>query len=338
MNPVQLIPQGYDVYVFDAHMKSSNGIPNLTSFFQTIYDGAQAWYRDNFEGRINASVQIFGAPFSVASNLFNIIVRIYQVGAILGLQSAGSASFFKPMAITGFVVTVLEAFYHIYGLTFQLNFGYNFNKWQHNPQEYFSYLFHNYLGINKNDVVNIRKKIQKDQQGLTAEIEAAHIQRRATAQIRMAKMLPLARRIQPWLVQEITQTLADHPDGISQENVNEWMGLIEIQMTKKIILHCLALTTIVALGVGLALALAGAAPLVSVVLLSISPLFTAAQYLFEYGYLDSAGWEFTWINCIPNWIRRVIDTSFGLKLEFTPGERACPVDPEPQWVALRDLA
>lgn len=336
MSAVQLIPRGYNVHVFDAHMESVNGIPNLTSFFETIYDGMQAWYRDNFEGKINATVQIFGAPFSVASNLFNIIVRIYQVGAILGLQNTDSVAFFKPMAISGFVVSILESFYHLYGLTFQFHFAYNFYKRKVNPQEYFSYLFHNFLGINQKDAQSIRKRIQK-RQGFSEEILAAHIQRRAGVKIRMEKMFPLARRIRPWLVQEITRTLSEHPEGISQEKVNEWMGLIEVQIIKKIVLHVLALTTITILGVGLALALVGAAPLVSVILLSIAPVFTAAQYLFEYGFLDKPGWEFSWINCVPGWVRWSLDKGFGVKLEFTPGQRAHPVEPQPRVIEMSEL-
>ena len=98
------------------------------------------------------------------------------------------------------------------------------------------------------------------------------------------------------------------------------MDLIEIQMTKKLILHLLALTTIFVLGAGLILALSSTAPLAAVVLLSTSPILTIAQYFFEYGCLDSYGWEFSWINCIPYWIRWVIDKTTGKKLEFTPGD------------------
>ena len=295
MRTYQVVPNEYDVPVFNARVESANGIPNLTSFFYTIYNGMEVWYRDNLEGKINATVQIFGAPFSVASNLFNISIRGFQVGAVLGLQNTESIAFFKPMAISGLVVAILEAFYHLYGLSFQLNFGYNFYQRNVKPLKYFSYLFQEFLGADKKD-------------------DAENTE----------KMFALARRIQPWLVKEITQTLSEHPKA-SEKQILEWMNLIEIQMKKKIILHCLALTTITALGIGLALALAGAAPLVSVILLGVSPLFTAAQYFFENGFLITAGWRVEWRNCVPMWVRSVLstlDTSIEEKLKFTPGQRA----------------
>ena len=132
-------------------------------------------------------------------------------------------------------------------------------------------------------------------------------------------MLPFARRIRSWLVTDITKTLSEHPEGVSKDQVDEWMQLIEIQMTKKLLIHVIALITILTLGAGLMLALMGAAPIVSLALLSISPILTAGQYLFECGYLDSPGWKFSWINCVPHWMRWVSNNCFGTDLKFTPG-------------------
>lgn len=329
--PVRLVPRENTVHVFDAQrqaeqMESANGVPNLTSFFQTIYKGMRDWYLDNYEGKINAAVQIFGTPFSLASNLFNIIIRVYQVGAVLGLQNPSTSGFFRPMAISGLVVAILEAFYHLYGLTFQLKFAYEFYTRKDAPEQYFAYLFHKYLGISREDRLRILAEIDRSINPL--EPSGGTKKKRNSLEVfvdigennYLEKMIPLARRIQPWLVGHITRVLDAYPLGLSEGEVTQLMELIKIQIIKKIVLHVIALTTIVTLGAGLLLAMMSAAPLVSVILLTISPILTAVHYFYEYGFLDRARWDFSWINCIPDWIKWIIYQVTGDKLEFTAGE------------------
>ena len=302
MTTLSLVPSGYTPRRFIATGHLPHHVPYLFDFFPAIAEGIKAWYQDNYEGKINVTLQMFGAPFSIASNLFYGVIRVYEVAALFGLHTASAASFFVPMAVSGLAMACFETAYHLWGLYHQTIFMNQLHQRKENPQEYFAHLFRKYLGISTRDRADMENKLSGKIKNLNfVSKRAKFIEWQQRLYTR--KMHPLTWRIGAPLVEEITKSLQEHPNGIPQEQVNKWMRLIEIQVLKKFILHLLALSIIAILGTGFFLALAGAPPLIPLVLLSLSPLLTAVQYLYENGVLNSPGWSFKREGCIPTWLK-----------------------------------
>jgi len=130
-----------------------------------------------------------------------------------------------------------------------------------------------------------------------------------------AKRNQLARRVHPWMVKRLAQSVPhivqelQHPHAAIREGAtkkaDQLFKNMQIQTTKQILIHS---TGLLALAFALGGLIAGyivACPLsVFVTLVVLGTLFSFASYYMQRGYMDTEEWAFSVENCLPTLVKK----------------------------------
>lgn len=304
--------------------KTESNLGNILSIPWVIVSNAFAWSRaqaqDDLEGKIISLIQLAGAPLSVLSQLFGVIFRVYEVSSWLSKTSSASliSPFFKPLAYTTLALSGIETIYFSLGLNRQLSFLSEFNKRKDHKKELVDYLFQEYLGVQENEKIKIAEQLKKSHPHLSEKAIATK-QKKLEETLRQKKMTKLSRRTSSWLTKEISETFALNPSNITEKKIDEWINHIDLQAKKILIVHTVGLVAIFLLVTGVLLSLLVAPPFLAVIFTSLSLFASTANYFFEYGYVDSREWNFSFINCLPYWMLWILNNVFKAGISFEPG-------------------
>lgn len=302
--------------------RTESNFGNIFTVPGSIISNALSWTKakeqGDIEGQVNSFTQLLGAPLSVLSQLFGLIFRVYEVSSFLNVTEYAPmvAPFFKPMAYTTLALSGIETVYYGLGLARQITFLSEIRRREGSPHEFFDLIYQEYLGVRKSEEQTITREITSKCLSLNPE-EIRELRMKREEEIRQKKMAALSRRISPWLTKELADLFSKGQRSLPKERVEQLMQDIDTQAKKILIVHALGIATIFLMVTGVILALAGVASILPVVFTSLSMLTSTAQYLLEYGFVDSRGWNFSFVNCIPNWIVWIFNGVFGTDLKYT---------------------
>lgn len=134
------------------------------------------------------------------------------------------------------------------------------------------------------------------------------------------KMGKLARRVQPWLAQEMQNTLSPILSKLRSKNTleqkagrilaQELLTNLKAQGQKKALVHVLSIITLALTAAAFIGLLASCPPAIPMVLFLIGGAFSISSYLMQYGTLKHKGWVFSWTDCIPDGLKMVSKVAF----------------------------
>ncbi len=123
----------------------------------------------------------------------------------------------------------------------------------------------------------------------------------------------LARRVQPWCADKVQKELrpileklrsADSTAQIEgQKQAEDLAKTLRTQGKKKLLSHIVALVAITISAVGFTALLIGCPFAFAGIVLAAASTIAIANYFYTKGTLDCEGWHFSFVNCIPEWIR-----------------------------------
>jgi len=170
-----------------------------------------------------------------------------------------------------------------------------------------------YLQLNPDEVNKVLKRVERKYGDLPIEKQREKLLSRLEKDLN-TKRKTLARRVRPWMVHEASDTapsilmgltshLAENRDLAVKEGL-ELMNDMRIQNVKKKIVHIIGIVALVIAAASLIALLAGAPYAVPLVLVSIATIVATGRFLAFSGSLDVRGWNFSWKNTLPDFIRK----------------------------------
>lgn len=129
----------------------------------------------------------------------------------------------------------------------------------------------------------------------------------------------LARRIRPWLALQLENELPNLITGLKSSDPThraqamkrgeEILSDVKTQTDKKVFLTILGVITLLITIVGFALMLA-AIPYIPLIILTIGGALSILSFALNAGMMDNKGWNITWSNCIPEWVKKLYHKIF----------------------------
>lgn len=184
-----------------------------------------------------------------------------------------------------------------------------------NVEEKLKRLQNKYFSLSANETNKITNYAQKKYKNLSyndLNVKIHEIQAKAL----FVKKCNLARRVRPWMAAEAHDKIPRLLKGFNSTDPTErtqcltgakaLISEMEIQARKKMLVHIVGLFALAICVIGSIIALVmlpGAPILVTGVLFVAGVAFSMARYLTAAGYLDTRGWDFSWINCMPQWVK-----------------------------------
>jgi hypothetical protein len=304
--------------------KNESILGNIFTVPSAVVSNALAWTiaqaQGDLEGKMDSIIQLFGAPISIVSQLFDLILRVSQISSLLNATNTPllSSPFYKPMAYTSLVVSGIESIRNGLGIYRQLSFLHQINKRRHTKTHLIEFLYEHYFSITTQEKKEIDSFVEESFPDLPPYAKYER-KEQIKEKMRTTKMMALSRRVSPWLVKEISESLSMNHYEISIDTLNEWSKHLDLQARKILIVHSIALATIALLVASIILTLISASSTLIFALTILSTFFSTFNYFFEYGFVESRGWNFSLINCIPDWIKWVLQKIFNAELHFEPG-------------------
>jgi hypothetical protein len=141
----------------------------------------------------------------------------------------------------------------------------------------------------------------------------------------------LIRRVQPWLANEIEQTVPEMIQNLqstdsvkrkgAKEKAAEIFDNIKIQSHKKFLIHSVSLAAVLMTIAGLILSCTAYPFFIPFIVLAIGFVLAITHYYLNQGLIDSKGWAFNIENCIPSRIKAIykkITSKKEQKIELIP--------------------
>jgi hypothetical protein len=192
----------------------------------------------------------------------------------------------------------------------------------------------NYFQISSEEMTQIDVEIQKKFSNLSSTEQQQKKEIAIQAKLSKKKN-DLARRVQPWLADEISQDASEiiqnlqSADAVknkeAKEKAAEIFKNIKAQCQKKLLIHGVGLAAVLFTVAGLILSCAACPYLIPFFIIAIGGILAFARYYLYVGFIDSKGWEFKIENCIPDFIKsifkkreeRKVDSPTSLTLNFS---------------------
>lgn len=172
-----------------------------------------------------------------------------------------------------------------------------------------------YLQLNPNEVDKIAKKVEKRYSDLPIEEQREKLINQLDKELNN-KRKSLARRIRPWMVHEASDTAHSILMGLTScDKKNQELAIDEglklmndmrVQNEKKTLVHIIGIIAMVIAVASLIALLAGAPYAVPFVLITLATIIGAGRFAIFSGMLDVRGWDFSFKNLLPTFIRRKI--------------------------------
>ncbi|WP_420420818.1 hypothetical protein [Simkania sp.] len=172
-----------------------------------------------------------------------------------------------------------------------------------------------YLQLNPNEVEKIAQKVEKNYSDLPVEKQREKLIKQLDKELNK-KRKSLSRRVRPWMVHEASDTAHSILMGLTSSvkknqelAIDEGLKLMDdmrIQNVKKTLVHVIGIIAMVVAIASLIALLAGAPYAVPLVLITIATIIGAGRFAVFLGTLDVRGWDFSFKNLLPTFIRRRI--------------------------------
>lgn len=172
-----------------------------------------------------------------------------------------------------------------------------------------------YLQLNPDEVEKIAKKVERQHGELPIEKQREKLVKQLDKELNK-KRKTLARRVRPWMVHEASDTAHSILMGLTscvkanQElAIDDGLKLMDdmrTQNNKKTLVHIIGIIAMVVAIVSVIALLAGAPYAVPLVLITLATIIGAGRFAVFSGTLDVRGWNFSFQNLLPTFIRRKI--------------------------------
>jgi hypothetical protein len=312
---------------------SNSHFPGLSQLFfapltiiYTIPEFIRASSKGDMEGTLDAILRLSRANFSfayafmMASSYATQFFSLYEISFVKQIHTLSCP-------ILGIVLSTLEMLYEGWSLIKIREFKNQFHvidlstshkkasKSTKNKllKKDIKFLNRQYLKVNSNEKVKIENYIQKKFKNEPYQWENKFNEISDT--FLKIKKSDLARRVRPWLVEEIDQRLPKVLENIKDPNpevrkkaierAKELMTQLDTQCQKRILIHLLGLLALTFTMAAFILAIAGAPFLTVTLFFVVAAIIGFSRYTFAKGYLDSRGWKFRVENFPPEWVMKL---------------------------------
>lgn len=267
----------------------------------------------DLEGSLDIALRIHRAHISffyAATTLFSFIAPFFQI-----FHTINAFSKIKNVVTPalGIFLSIFEMVSEIISLkrVVQFNNKVLSNK---NLNENIKYLKSEYFNIDTKEITIINEY---------TKLKYPHLERadfkqkfkEISRKVLQIKKCDLARRMRPWLAMEIEGKIPKLLKGLnsiddkvrmqSLEEAKSLIASIDLQVTKRLLIHTIGLISLGFTITGLLLTLASGPFLPIFIILGVGGLLAGGRYLLSAGYLESRGWKFRLDNCVPTWVNKV---------------------------------
>ncbi len=267
-------------------------VPGLASLIYTpidLFHASEAWIKaeeiGDEEAKEDLKVRFAGMPLALCYGVLSLFTTLSQVGTFLKipmdlLPPSVLALLGLPATFLGVGVCAVEAVFESIGICRQVDL--------------LDGLHHS---TDPEKQIEDLQKIQKRFLSSLTEAEA------------VKKKTDLARRVHPWLAEEIERDLKPLLEGLhhadsavrkaAQKKTEELLDNLDIQAKKKLLIHIVGLTALILSAIGLIAGLAACPFLAVAVLLGIGSLLAMGRWFLVKGLFSTRGWTFSAVNCLP---------------------------------------
>jgi hypothetical protein len=184
----------------------------------------------------------------------------------------------------------------------------------------------NYFQISPENQKEIEDYVQNKLSNLAPKKQQEIKEKLTKVELKRAK-IKLIRRVQPWLADEIEQTIPGIIQDLqsrdllkrkeAKEKAAEIFENIKTQSHKKLLIHGIGLAAVLITTAGLILGCIACPFFIPAIVMTIGGILALARSCLNSGYIDSKGWEFKPENCIPSFIKSIYKKMVSKKGEKT---------------------
>lgn len=186
-----------------------------------------------------------------------------------------------------------------------------------------------YLQISPEEVLEINDYVQNELSRLSLEEQNAR-KTQITQNTLDSKKNELIRKIHPWLVDEIENSLPDLIRDLQSPLLNKQkeakdiaesvFANIKIQAFKKMLIHSVGMLAVLITIAGLITGCITCPILIPFLLLGLGGCIAITRGILHWGYMNSKGWNFSTQDCIegliPESVRELFEKTFSKKNEY----------------------
>ncbi|GEM_PF-7006330 len=187
-----------------------------------------------------------------------------------------------------------------------------------------------YFQVTPEEVSEINKYAQAHLSGLSSE-ESDSRRSQILQNTVDSKRCELIRKIHPWLVNEIEESLTEVISGLQssekskqevcKEKARALFANIKIQSQKKMFVHTLGIIAVVVTLAGLIAGCISCPIFIPFLLLAVGTALAVSRSLVHWGYMNTKGWDFSIKNCIEGLVPESIREFFNKpEVKLPPAE------------------
>lgn len=316
----------------------STNVPGLTNIFFAPYDlyhelnALSAAYKiDDREGVVENGLRVIEAPFSISNAFMKLSVYAINAGTFFKTLDnpnfapilAISSPLSKLIALTGFVICVIEGVFEFIGLIYSADLYKDIymseiegpKETQENIRHLFlSKLYQEYFQIQSEEMKEIDNYVKNKLSEHSTEEQNKRKNFIIQANLDLKKSA-LIRRIQPWLANQIEETLPQILTDLqsaykikadqAKEKAESLFNNVKIQTEKNMLIHSVGVFAVLFTIAGLIAECVLLHFMVPTLLLLIGGALAIARGMLYLGLKDSEGWNFSVEKCIPDTIKEI---------------------------------
>ncbi len=320
---------------------AGNSLPGITNLFfapcefvDTIKAVGKAKKIKDYQGIFEHSLRAASAPMRFLNALGSAAWYVLQGGVFFKVIAESLINSLTPLSLTvgglGLVICAIDGALETWGLVKAKQFyTENYTNEENVYLTKLQRLQHKYLQVSPQRLSEIEAYVQDKFPDLTPAQQQEKKDAFVNAKLN-GKFNNLVRRVQPWLAEEIKQTvpaiLQELPSSdAAKQKAADIFQKIKMQSMKKFLIHSVGLAAALITAVGLILSLVACPFFVPLIFVILGMGLALSRYFLNAGLIDSKDWRFDLLNCLPSIFKpkpapkiEIEPSSLGLKLCFRP--------------------
>jgi hypothetical protein len=290
----------------DTYMTDSHILTNPIGLFKVTEAWAKAHLHQDNENLIDLTGKITGYIDSGLSWVYSPLQLLGSVASHYGTLPAWhelgiiAKMAIAPYAGAFFVLAAVELFFEGTNLLRSIRLIKRLSN-QMTPIQKLQNLQERFFALKPNEKLAI-ERLAADPTKTPEEVQAKI--NRMTEKTLQVKYAQLARRISPWCAEKLAKAV-NRIDVLAEKEIQDILDTVAIQAKKRIILHIVAILSILFAVVATVLILI-ACPITGIALAFsiVSTLLLITHYLIENGMMSQKGWAFSPKACIPRFLQK----------------------------------
>jgi len=270
---------------------------------------AQAHSIGDVEGKIDASLRLATAPFSLLEGCTSALNTLIHLGTLIKLK-LDIPFLSTPLSGVGIGLCGLELIPQVISMVRAVNFLQTLESFE-TPASYLNHLSSSYLIITDEEKKHLERLVGNSED-LSPQQRKEKLATMTEDFLKVKKM-NLSRRIGAWCARELEievpcalELLKSSDPSLrfqGQKKAEEIIDMVHTQARKTLLISTLRILAILFSLVGLILTLLPVIPLIPMVLLAVGTGLGIVKYLMATGLFETKGWNFSPLKCVPECIR-----------------------------------